>query len=68
MKVKEKDELKRVEDNVVTKCIREEVESYISDDSDVDHNVDVEQDKINVFRQNIFELIIQSIMQLSGTL
>ena len=68
MKVKEKDELKRVEDNVVTKLIREEVESYISDDSDVDHNVDVEQDKIIVFRQNIFELIIQSIMQLSGTL
>ena len=68
MKVKEKDELKRVEDNVVTKFIREEVESYISDDSDVDDNVDVEQDKIIVFRQNIFELIIQSIMQLSGTL
>lgn len=68
MKVKEKDELKRVEDNVVTKLIREEVESYISDDSDVDHNVDVEQDKIIVFRQKIFELIIQSIMQLSGTL
>ena len=62
MKVKEKDELKRVEDNVVTKFIREEVESYISDDSDV------EQDKITGFRQNIFELIIQSIMQLSGTL
>ena len=68
MKVKEKDELKRVEDNVVTKFIREEVESYISDDSDVDDNVDVEQDKITGFRQNIFELIIQSIMQLSGTL
>ena len=67
MKVKEKDELKRVEDNVVTKFIREEVESYISDDSDVD-DVDVEQDKITGFRQNIFELIIQSIMQLSGTL
>ena len=58
MKVKEKDELKRVEDNVVTKFIREEVESYISDDSDVDDNVDVEQDKITGFRQNIFELII----------
>ena len=68
MKVKEKDELKRVEDNVVTKFIREDVESYISDDSDVHDNVDIEQDKITGFRQNIFELIIQSIMQLSGTL
>ena len=68
MKVKEKDELKRVEDNVVTKFIREDVESYISDDSDVHDNVDIEQDKITGFRQNIFELIIHSIMQLSGTL
>ena len=68
MKVKEKAELKRVEDNVVTKFIREDVESYISDDSDVHDNVDIEQDKITGFRQNIFELIIQSIMQLSGTL
>ena len=58
MKVKEKDELKRVEDNVVTKFIREDVESYISDDSDVHDNVDIEQDKITGFRQNIFELII----------